>query len=108
MSIKIVSPFQTIQQVPMMGYVSYSVLDQRFKMIYKHLNNESAPLALHFIGETIDQIIAAKACDCDINFISHVLISLLSVYSEVLNDRVHNAHNIIREMHYTIDNMFDV
>lgn len=108
MSIKAMSPFQIVQQVPMMGYVNYSLLDERFKLIYKHIKNESSPLALHFIGQTIDQIIEAKACDCDIDFVSRVLISLLSVYSEIVYDRVHNAHNILREMHYEINNMFDV
>lgn len=91
-----------------MGYINYSSLDERFKLIYKHINNESAPLALHFVQSTLQQIITAKACDCDIAFISRVLVSLARVHVDIISNNVHHAHDVLRELHYEIDSMFDV
>ena len=101
-----VSPFQTIQQVPALGYISFCMIDDRFKIIYNHLKNENVPLALHFVKETVNQIRKASLSDCDASFVNYVLGVLMLIQVDLVFHRITEAHNKIRNVHYAITNQF--
>jgi hypothetical protein len=107
MAIYATSPFQLIQEVPKMGYLHYCGLDDRFKLIYRHLKNEDIDLAINAVNETIVQIYLARGCDCDINFIDHTLKVLMTVLLDIYFEKIESAHNSIRDYHYNIIRMFD-
>lgn len=106
MAVYATSPFKIIQEVPSMGYLHYCGLDNRFKLIYKHMKNEHIDIAIHTIKETIAQIYGARGCDCDITFIDHTMKVLMSILLDLSFNQVAAAHNKIRDYHYTISNMF--
>lgn len=82
--------------------VSFDVLDCRLKGIYNLMRKDNISKAVSVINQTIWSINHAKSSECPRQFINFFVEQLYSILIDIAFKRIPDAHNRIRDLHYTI------
>lgn len=85
-----------------LAVVSFDVLDCRLKGIYNLMRKDNIPKAITVINQTIRSINNAKKAECPRQFVNFFVEQLYSILIDIAFKRIPDAHNRIRDLHYTI------